>query len=97
MKTLPTNVTAYRKTPVFNEATIPAALLNRHMAKAGSWAKISIMSGQLGYRILSPVPETHRLNSDTPGIVEPQIPHHVEKLGPVEFYIEFYRDETVSS
>ena len=90
MKTLPPNVKAYRKTRVFNQDTVPPALLNRHTTKAGSWAKIWVISGQLGYRILTKTPEEYRLTPDFSGIVEPQIPHHVELCGPVEFYVEFY-------
>lgn len=90
MKTLPPNATAYRKTVIFNQDTVPKALLNRHTTKAESWAKICVSSGQLGYRILTESPEYHVLTPDSPGIVEPQIPHQVELRGPVEFYVEFY-------
>ena len=91
MKTLPLNVIAYRKTPVFTEATIPPGLLHHHTTKAGSWGKILVMSGQLCYRILTDPPEEHRLTPSSPGIVEPQVPHQVESLGPVTFYVEFYQ------
>ena len=91
MKTLPPNTVAYRKTPIFTQATVPTALLNRHTTKAGSWGKIWVVSGQLRYCILTDPPEEHTLTPNSPGIVEPQVPHHVELLGPVEFYVEFYR------
>ena len=93
MKTLPSNVTAYRKTPVFTQETVPKALLNRHTTKEGSWGKIWVISGQLGYRILTEPPEEHTLTPNSPGIVEPQTPHQVELPDPVEFYVEFYRAE----
>lgn len=92
MKTLPSNVIAYRKTPVFTQETIPQALLNQHNTKAGCWGKIWVISGQLIYRILTNPPEEHELTSTSPGIVEPQIPHHVTPCGPVEFYVEFYAE-----
>jgi len=92
MKTLPPNVTAYRETPVFTQETIPKGLLDRHTTKEGSWGKICVISGQLCYRILTDPPEEHVLTPDSPGIVEPQTPHQVEPLGPVEFYVEFYRE-----
>lgn len=92
MKTLPPKVTAYRKTPVFTQDTVPAALLSRHTTQAGSWAKIGVISGRLCYRILTDIPEAHTLTPDSPGVVEPQVPHRVELLGPVEFYVEFYRE-----
>ena len=93
MKILPSNVMAYRQTPVFTQETVPTALLDRHTTKAGSWGKIWVISGQLCYRILTEIPEEHTLTPDSPGIVEPQIPHQLELLEPVKFYVEFYREE----
>ena len=91
MRMLPPQARAYRKTSVFNQETVPRALLNRHTTKAESWGKIWVISGQLGYHILTEDLEDHVLTPDFPGIVEPQVPHKVELLGPVEFYVEFYR------
>ena len=94
MKTLPSNAIAYRKTPVFTQETIPNALLHQHNTKKGCWGKIWVTSGQLSYRILTDPPEEHTLTNPSPGIVEPQVPHHVKPLGPVEFYVEFYAETT---
>ena len=93
MRTLPSNMVAYKQTPVFTQDTVPAALLKQHTTKAGSWAKIGVRSGQIHYRILLNPPEDYILTPDSPGIVEPQVPHQVEPIGPVEFYVEFYRTE----
>jgi tellurite resistance-related uncharacterized protein len=91
MKNLPSNVVAYQQTPKFTQETIPAALQKNRTTKEGSWAKIWVISGQLRYRILTEPPEEQILTPETPGIVEPQVPHQVEPLGVVEFYVEFYR------
>ena len=92
MKTLPLNLIAYHKTPMFTQDTVPNALLNRHTTKEGRWAKIWVTSGQLCYRILADIPEEYTLTPDFPGIVEPQVPHQIEPLGSVAFYVEFYRE-----
>lgn len=91
MKDLPSHVVAYQQTPKFTRETIPDALRNQHTTKAGSWAKIWVMSGQLRYRIFTDPPEERILTPEMSGIVEPQVPHQVEPLGEVEFYVEFYR------
>ena len=91
MKALPPHIVSYRKTPIFTQANVPPALLERHTTKAGSWGKIWVISGQLRYRILTEPLEEHTLTPGSPGIVEPQVPHHIELLGPIEFYVEFYR------
>lgn len=89
MRTLPKNVTAYKRTPTFSEETIPAGLLKNHSTAAGVWGLIQIEAGSLEYVIGDT--ETHILSPETKGIVEPLVSHHVRATGPVSFHIEFYR------
>jgi tellurite resistance-related uncharacterized protein len=91
MKTLPAAVQAYRRTAEFDEASTPAALRRRHTTKAGVWGRIRVLEGALLYRILEPAPEEHRLTPGADGIVEPEVPHEVEPLGRVRFFVEFLR------
>lgn len=91
MKELPEGMVAYKQTAVFTESTVPAGLLRRHTTKAGTWGKIVVLSGRLRYRILVDPIEEHELSPGRPGVVEEQVPHEVEPLGPVSFYVEFHR------
>jgi tellurite resistance-related uncharacterized protein len=91
MKTLPPNVTPYQRTREFTESTVPQGLLRRHTTKAGAWGCIHVLEGSLRYRILEPALEEHVLTPGRPGIVEPGMPHEVEPLGNVRFYVEFLR------
>lgn len=50
-----------------------------------------MLEGTLRYRILEPDLEEHTLTAENPGTVEPEIPHEVEPLGEVRFYVEFHR------
>lgn len=50
-----------------------------------------VLEGRLLYRILQPSAEALILDTDHPGIVEPEIEHEVEPMGKVRFYVEFYR------
>lgn len=90
MKALPADLVPYKRTAIFTESTIPAGLRRSHTTKAGAWAKIVVLSGQLRYRILAEPAEEHVLDPDRPGVVEDTVPHEVEPLGPVSFYVEFY-------
>ena len=63
----------------------------RHTTKPGVWGRICVLEGSLLYRILEPVREEHMLSDKLHGIVEPEIPHEVEPLGTVRFYVEFLR------
>ena len=91
MKTLPTDVSAYQRTPEFTETTCPPGLEKRHNTKAGVWARITVLEGRLRYRILEPAIEEHVLEPGRPGIIEPQVDHQVELNEPVRFFVEFLR------
>ena len=91
MKQLPLNVIAYKKTPEFNEESIPSGLINEHKTKESVWGKIVVLEGELQYTINEPEKEVNILNSNIFGVVEPTVPHSVKSLGKVRFYVEFYK------
>lgn len=91
MKTLPDTVKHYKSTPEFNETSVPAGLLRRHTTADAVWGHIHILEGQLLYRILEPVEEVIILSPERFGVVEPQVPHEVEVIGPVRFCVDFLR------
>ena len=93
MKSLPTNVVPYQRTKEFTESTVPAGLLRRHDTKAGVWGRIHVLEGTLTYRILEPAVEENVLSPGIDGIVEPQVPHEVEPVGRVRFFVEFLRSD----
>ncbi|AOR77762.1 DUF1971 domain-containing protein [Novosphingobium resinovorum] len=80
---------AYSRSPEFTEATLPAALRRQHSTKAGTWALIHVLEGELIYRIYEPASQT-TLTPGTPGVVVPEQLHEVEPLGAVRMYVEFY-------
>ncbi len=91
MKSLPTNVVAYKKTLEFNEMSVPKGLLKAHQTKENVWGKIVVIEGELQYTIIEPEIETIVLTVNNYGVVEPTILHEVKPLGKVKFYVEFYR------
>jgi len=91
MKKTPDNVSPYKRTPEFDETSIPAGLLHEHTTKASVWGKIVVLEGKLQYTILEPEREVIVLDKDTFGVVEPTIRHEVKPLGHARFYVEFYR------
>lgn len=91
MKNLPENVNPYKKTATFTQETVPTGLLKAHTTKAGTWGKINIISGKLLYVIETEPQESTELSPSKYGVVEPEVPHHVQPLGEVEFFVEFYK------
>jgi tellurite resistance-related uncharacterized protein len=86
---LPAGLTAYKRTPVFDQDTLPAGLRRQHRTRPGVWGVIHVLDGRLLYRVLEPPAETILLPG-TPGIVQPQQPHEVEPLGPMRMFVEFH-------
>ena len=87
--TLPNDVTAYKRTPIFDQDGIPAGLRRRHATKDGVWALIVVLEGQLRLRLLD-TDSQRVLDAQTPGVIEPRQPHEVEPMGAVSFFVEFY-------
>ena len=91
MKNLPSGVTRYASSPEFSDGRVPDNLLRSHRTKADTWARIIVLEGRLLYRVLEPVIETVELSPDRPGIVEPEVAHHLELTGRVRFRLDFFR------
>jgi tellurite resistance-related uncharacterized protein len=85
----PSTLVPDHRTPEFTEETIPDGLRRDHTTKAGVWAMIRVLEGELAYTVGD---ETQVLTPKLPGFVEPEVPHAVEPRGAVRFYVEFYRD-----
>ncbi len=90
MKNLPENLNPIRKTPEFDEGSIPKGLLKAHQTTAGVWGKIVIIEGKLQYKINEPEEKIIILDTEKFGVVEPTVLHEVKPLGFVRFYVEFY-------
>ena len=86
---IPEGYVAERRTPVFTQDTMPAALLQGHETTRGAWATINVLEGRLRYLVDEP-PFESILEPGRPGVIEPGNQHRVEPLGPVRFYLEFH-------
>lgn len=89
MEPFPEGLTAYRRSPIFDETSLPAALQREHRTKAGAWALIHVLEGRLLYRILEPFSD-QELAPGRPGVVRLEQPHEVHPVGPVRMFVEFY-------
>ena len=89
----PDSLAPYRRTPEFDEASIPKGLLKEHRTKQGVWAVINVTSGQLRYADRDPA-FNDVLGPGDALSVPPEHPHSVTALGRVRFYVEFWRKRT---
>ncbi len=86
---LPAGLVAYKRTPVFDQDSLPAGLRRRHRTRAGVWALIHVVEGALRFRSFDPAEETV-LFPGRPAAVGPEQAHEVEPLGPLRMFVEFH-------
>ncbi len=92
MPVLPDGFLAYKRTPQFNQDTVPKGLLSEHTTKADTWGILNIESGSLAYHITEPGYEAeYVLGPEKRGVIVAERPHHIRIIGDVSFHIEFYR------
>jgi tellurite resistance-related uncharacterized protein len=93
-KNPPEGLSVYKRTPNFDETSIPRGLLADHATKEGVWGLIRVEEGRLLYVVTDPRRDHAELilaPGDKPGVVESTIAHRVEPLGAVRFHVEFMR------
>lgn len=88
MRELPGGVSPYKRTPTFDEESLPKGLLAVHRTKAGVWGLVVIEAGAVDYVIEG---ETYRLTPGCPGVVPPEVPHRLVVVGPVRLHVVFHR------
>ena len=86
---IPEGHIARRRSPEFTQDTIPAALRHAHETTHDTWAVIHVLEGRLRYSVADP-PAELILEPGRPGLIEPNVEHRIEPLGPVRFYLEFH-------
>ena len=87
----PAGCVAYRRTPEFDESTVPSRLTSEHATKRGVWARIHVTRGVLRYRAGPPIERSFRVTPASSAVIVPEVPHRVAPEGPVRFFIEFSR------
>ena len=88
---LPAGYTAYKRTPDFDQSSIPNALRKDHSTKPGVWGVIHVLAGRLQYIVEPPLASERILDPGVLGIVVPEVLHRVIPDGEVRFFVEFHR------
>ncbi len=88
---LPAGFAPYKRTPDFDQTSIPQALRKDHSTKRGVWGVIHVLAGRLHYVVEPPLASAQILEPGAPGVVVAEVLHRVEPDGDVRFYVEFHR------
>jgi tellurite resistance-related uncharacterized protein len=91
MPRLPSTVSEYKRTSIFDAATTPAGLRARHTTKAGVWGEIVVLEGRVLYVIENEEDASFVLRPGVPGAIAPSAPHHVEPYDDARFFVRFLR------
>ena len=87
----PDDCKSYRRTPEFDENSVPAGLTCNHATKRGVWGRIQVISGTLLYHVGPPINKSLIVGTDSSAVIVPEVPHRVELQGQARFYVEFSR------
>lgn len=87
---LPDDAAPYKTTAEFDETTLPAGLRRDHTTRAGVWARAEVLAGQLRF-VMPALAEDRVIAAGDHAIIPPELPHHVEPLGPVRLRVVFLR------
>ncbi len=82
----------YKRTPDFDQDSLPEAIRNAHSTKAGTWGLLVVSEGAARLVFDEPGREVE-VSPGNPGVIAPQAVHHVEVNGPVRLHVEFYKEK----
>lgn len=88
---LPDGVDLIRTTPVFDNATVPAALLRAHQVADGVWGRLVVHTGALTFVFEDDLDRPVAVGAGEHVVIPPARPHHIELDEPATFAVEFHR------
>ena len=87
----PDGLTAYRRTPEFDAASVPNALRSDHATRRGVWGRIHVLEGELTYHVDDPIHRSYRVDPASSAVIVPEVRHRVVPGEAVRFFVEFAR------
>lgn len=82
----------YRAIGPFDNGSLPRGLLAEHRLKSGSWARLTIVSGSIGFCWDDGQCERLKLSAGDVFLIPPERPHHLDPRGAFVLKIEFQRE-----
>lgn len=88
---LPAGFEAYARSPDFTPETLPARLQSAHTTKAGTWALLHVLEGEVLYQLEPPHQGERVAAAGQTIVIEAGVAHHVSFTAPGRIFVEFYR------
>lgn len=89
----PSGLRFARSGPVWDEQTIPVALLRSHRVAAGIWGELEVHEGRMRFVMAAEPVLDVVVRPDAIQVIPPEVEHRVELLGPVRFSITYFTTE----
>jgi RND superfamily putative drug exporter len=94
---LPAGLVLVRTTPVFDNDTVPAGLLNSHQVAVGVWGRLVVHTGCVGFVFDDASDQELAIDAGCDVVIPPTQLHHVVLKDAATFVVEFYRQPTDTS
>lgn len=86
---MPDGLVVVRVAGPFDEATVPAGLRRAHRMAAGTWGRLVVTEGTVGFTLETGPPTERRLVAGDDQPIPPAVDHHLIVHGPVRLRVEF--------
>ena len=88
---LPEGLIVERTAGPFDETTLPAGLRRAHRIPAGTWGRLRVLEGSVGFWMGTAVAVERRLDAGQTQPIPPEVSHEVRSRGPVRLVVELLR------
>ena len=86
---LPDGLRIVRTAGPFDATTVPAGLRASHRVAAGTWGRLQVLEGSVGFSMDTDPPITRRLGAGDEQPIPPGVPHRLTVEGPVRLTVDF--------
>ena len=90
-RSLPDDVEASGKTPLFTNETVPDKILNHHELQAGTWGLLTVEAGTVSFFRKGDEAPLAVISSEKPFVIVPAEVHHVRLSEDARFFVTFYK------
>jgi tellurite methyltransferase len=86
---LPEGLVVARVAGPFDETTLPAGLRRAHRVAGGTWGRLVVLQGTLGFSMETSPPTERQMEAGDVQGIPPDVDHHLTIHGPVRLQVEF--------
>ena len=90
-RSLPDDVEASGKTPLFTNETVPDKILNHHELQAGTWGRLTVEAGTVSFFRQGDDAPLAVISTGKSFVIVPEEVHYVRLSEDAKFFVRFYK------